>query len=168
MSKIVAFSVPSLEDGETALDELESVEEVKDVALVYKNAKGHVKVRQTSDVTAGKGALRGGVLGAAVSLFAGPLVPVAAAGAVGGAAIAALGDRGVDNKMMKLAGKQLEAGQAAVFVLAGDAEADAIAAKVRNLSHLKQFEGEIEVGEFSEDAQKLVKEHIKAEEHGAI
>lgn len=168
MSKIVAFSVPSIEDGQKALEELESAEEVKDVALVYKNAKGHVKVQQTSDVTAGKGALRGGVLGAAVSLFAGPLIPVAAAGAVGGAAIAALGDRGVDNKVMKLASEQLEAGNAAVFVLAGDAEADRIEAKVRELSHLKQFDGVIQVGEFSEDAQDLVKEHIKAEQHGAI
>lgn len=145
MSKIVAFSVPSVEDGETALKELESAEEVKDVALVYKNEKGRVKIRQTSDLTLGKGAVRGGLLGAAVGLFAGPLVGAAAVGAAGGGTLAALGDRGVDNKVMKLAGRQLEAGHAAVFVLAGDAEADAIAKKIEALSHLKQYDGVIEV-----------------------
>ena len=168
MSKIVAFSVPTLDDGEKALTELESAEDVKDVALVYKNEKGHVKIRQTSDLTLGKGAVRGGLLGAAVGLFAGPLVGAAAVGAAGGGTLAALGDRGIDNKLMKLAGQQLETGHAAVFVLAEDAEADTIAKKVSAISHLKQFNGVIEVGEFPEDAQKLVKEQIKLENEGVL
>ena len=47
MAKIVAFSVPGITDGETALHELDGVEGVADVALVYKNDKGKVKIRQT-------------------------------------------------------------------------------------------------------------------------
>ncbi|MGE5636822.1 MAG: DUF1269 domain-containing protein [Nocardioidaceae bacterium] len=163
MAKIVAFSVPSLADGDKALDELDVAVDVKDVALVYKDDRGRVKVRQTSDVTAGKGAVRGALLGTAVGLFAGPVVGVAAGGAAGGGALAALGDRGVDNKLMKLAGEQLEAGHGAVFVMAEDAKADALAARIRRLSNLKQYDGEITVGDFPADAQKLVKEQIEAD-----
>lgn len=62
---------------------------------------------------------------------------------------------------MKLAGDELEAGHGAVFVMAEDAKADETATKIRRLSNLKQYDGQIHVGEFSADAQKLVKEHIK-------
>ena len=161
MAKIVAFTVPSLEDGDKAISELTAVDEVEDAALVYKNDKGRVKIRQTTDVTAGKCAARGALLGAAIGIFAGPMVGLAAAGAAGGGLVAKLGDRGVDNKMMKLAGEELEAGHAAVFVMAEDAKADEIAGKVRRLANLKQYDGKIEVGDFSADAQDLVKEHIK-------
>ena len=163
MAKIVAFTVPTLEDGDKALEALEDARDVDDVALVYKNDKGKVKIRQTSDVGAGKGAVRGALLGATVGLFAGPVAGVAAAGAAGGGMLAALGDRGVDNKLMKLAGEQLDGGHGAVFVMAEDAKADAIAARIKQLSNLKQYDGEITVGAFPADAQKLVKEQIKAE-----
>jgi len=161
MAKIVAFTVPSLEDGDKAITELAAVDEVEDAALVYKNDEGRVKIRQTTDVTAGKGAVRGALLGAVVGIFAGPIVGLAAAGGAGGGLIAALGDRGVDNKMMKLVGEELETGHAAVFVMAEDAKADEIAGKVRRLANLKQYSGTIEVGDFPAEAQQLVKDHIK-------
>ena len=112
-------------------------------------------------MTAGKGAASGALLGAAIGIFAGPVVGLAAAGAAGGGLIAKLVDRGVDNKMMKLAGEELETGHAAVFVMAEDAKADQIAGKIRRLSNLKQYDGTIQVGDFPVEAQKLVKDHIK-------
>ena len=57
--------------------------------------------------------------------------------------ISALGDRGVDIKLMKLAGDELRAGHGAVFVMAEDAKADEIATKFRRLSNLKQYDGQI-------------------------
>jgi len=161
MAKIVAFSVPTYDDGVKALDELETVDEVKDVALAYKNAKGKVKIRQTSDATFGKGALHGALLGGVVSIFLGPLVGMAAAGAAAGGAYSAVRDKGVSDKIMKLAGEQLEGGHAAVFVLAEDDTAAEIEQKVRNISHLEQYKGVIEVGEFSTEAQKAVREVLK-------
>jgi uncharacterized membrane protein len=158
MAKIVAFTVPSLEDGDKAIAELAAVDEVEDAALVYyKNDKGRVKIRQTSDVTAGEGAVRGALLGTAVGIFAGPVVGLAAAGAAGGGLLSALGDHGVDNKLMKLAGDELEAGHGAVFVMAEDAKADEIATKIRRLSNLKQYEGEIQVGDFSAELRRWSK-----------
>jgi uncharacterized membrane protein len=166
MSKIVAFSVPNLADGEKALDELEDVADVRDVALVYKNSKGRVKIRQTSDLTAGKGALRGALVGGLASILIGPLVGMAAVGSVGGALYGKLSDKGVSDKLMKLAGEQLEAGNAAVFVLAEDGEADRIEARIKSVSQLKQFKGVIVVDDFPATAQdeviEALKEHAKA------
>lgn len=157
MAKIVAFSVPTLADGERALDELDDVADVNDVALVYKNDKGKVKIRQTSDATGGKGMLKGGLLGGVASIFVGPLVGMAAAGAAAGGLYGAVRDKGVSDKLMKLAGDQLEAGQAAVFVLADDATADRIAAEVAKVADGK----DIEVGDFPAEAQALVREALK-------
>lgn len=166
MTKIVAFSVPSLADGEKALDELADVADVRDVALVYKNDKGRVKVRQTSDLTAGKGALRGALVGGLASIMIGPLVGMAAVGSAAGALYGKLSDKGISDKLMKLAGEQLEAGNAAIFVLAEDAEADRIESRVRSVSHLKQFQGVIEVGDFPAEAQDEVLNALK--EHASV
>ncbi len=154
MATIVASSVKSKEMGEEALDRLEGVAE--DVAVVYKSDRGKVKLEQSSDLTAGKGLLRGGLLGAAVSIFAGhwwawrqrAVLPVAAYGA--------LRDKGISDKVMKLAGRQLEAGQAAVFVLADEDVAEAIEGAVRESGI-----PEIEVASFPEEAAGVVREALK-------
>lgn len=159
MAKIVAFSVPSLADGERALDELEGAVDVADVALVYKTDKGRVKIRQTSDATLGKGALKGGLLGGVASIFVGPLVGMAAAGAAAGGLYGAVRDKGVSDKLMKLAGDQLEAGKAAVFVLAEDGTAEHIAAEVEKAAAGGGLA--IEVGDFPVEAQALVREALK-------
>ena len=91
MATIIAFPVASKEQGEEALDRLEG--RVTDVALIFKNKRGNVKIAQSSDMTVGKGLVRGGLLGAAVGIFAGPLLGVAAAGGAVGAAYGALRDR---------------------------------------------------------------------------
>jgi uncharacterized membrane protein len=154
MAAIVAFSVKDREMGEEALERLEG--EVEDVALVYKTEKGKVKVEQTSQLSAGQGVVRGGLLGAAVSIFAGPLIGVAAAGGAVGAAYAAMRDKGVDDKLIKLAGKQLENGQAAVFVLADEPAAAAIESAV-----LEAGMEDVQVGAFPEEAAGVVREALK-------
>jgi uncharacterized membrane protein len=154
MATIVAFPVASKEQGEEALDKLEG--KVADVALIYKNKHDRVKIQQSSDMTVGKGVVRGGLLGAAVSIFAGPLVGVTVAGGVLGGAYGALRDKGVDDKLMKLAGKQLESGGAAVFVLADDDVAGKIQQAV-----IDAGVSEVEVGSFPAEAEGVVKETLK-------
>lgn len=156
MARIVAFAVANREEGVVASDRLEDIAGVDDVAVVFRNDKGKVRIRQSGDATLGKDAIRGGLLGGVVSIFAGPLVGMAAAGAAAGGIYGALRDKGVSDKLMRLAGGQLEAGQAAVFVLADDATADAIEAKIREVA-----DGEIAVGSFDADAQRLVREELK-------
>jgi uncharacterized membrane protein len=154
MATIVAFPVASREQGEEALDRLEG--KVADVALIYKNKHGRVKIQQTSDMTVGKGLVRGGLLGAAVSIFAGPLVGVALAGGAVGGAYGALRDKGVSDKLMKLAGKQLEDGEAAVFVLADEETAETIQKAV-----IEAGVPEVEVASFPAEAEGVVKETLK-------
>lgn len=154
MATIVAFSVKDREMGEEAIERLEG--EVEDVAMVYKTEKGKVKVEQTSQLSAGQGVVRGGLLGAAVSIFAGPLIGVTAAGGAVGAAYAAMRDKGVDDKLIKLAGKQLENGGAAVFVLANEPTAAAIESAV-----LEAGMEDVQVGAFPEEAAGLVREALK-------
>lgn len=154
MATIVAFSVKDREMGKEALDRLEG--DVEDVALVYKTEKGKVKVEQTSQLSAGQGVVRGGLLGAAVSIFAGPLIGVAAAGGAAGAAYAALRDKGVNDQLIKLAGNQLENGRAAVFVLANEPTAAAIESAV-----LAAGMDDVQVGAFPEEAAGVVREALK-------
>jgi uncharacterized membrane protein len=154
MATIVAFPVASKEQGEEALDKLEG--KVADAALIYKNKHDRVKIQQSSDMTVGKGIVRGGLLGAAVSIFAGPLVGVTVAGGALGGAYGALRDKDVDDKLMKLAGKQLESGGAAVFVLADDDVAGTIQQAV-----IDAGVSEVEVGSFPAEAEGVVKETLK-------
>ena len=65
---VVMISVTSRDDGLRVLDRVDAATEsgeinVEDVAMVYKNDKGKVKIHQTADATAGKGAVKGGGLG---------------------------------------------------------------------------------------------------------
>ena len=153
MAQIVAFSVESRAQGEEALDRLRDVAE--DAAMVYRTDRGRVRIEQSSDMTVGRGLVRGGLLGGAVSIFAGPLVGMAAAGGALGGAYGALRDKGVPDKVMKLAGKQLEKGRAAVFVLADDTTAERIENEVRAAG----IEG-VEVGSFPEEAAGIVRETL--------
>ena len=154
MAQIVAFSVETKEQGEEALDRLRDV--VEDAAMVYRTDRGRVRIEQSSDMTVGKGLVRGGLLGGAVSIFAGPLIGMAVVGGAAGGAYGALRDKGVPDKVMKLAGKQLEKGHAAVFVLTDETTADMIEREVRAAG----MEG-VEVGNFPEEAAGVVRETLK-------
>lgn len=154
MARIVAFSVTSRDMGVEALERLEGV--AQDTALVFKNNAGKVTVQQASDLTDGSRTLRGGLLGAAVTIFVGPLAGLAAAGGSAGAAFGALLDAGMSDDVMTLAGKQLEAGGAAVFVLAEDGIANAIESAVSRAGL-----DNIEVGGFPEEAEAVLRETLQ-------
>ncbi len=161
MAKIVAFSVPDEAAGNRAIDRLPDLVDVKDVALVYRTAGGGVRIRQTTDATMPFDTVVGGLLGAVVGTFVGPFLGVAAAGAAAGGLYGALRDKGVDDRLMRLAGEQLAAGGAAVFVLAEDATADYIEAEIRIMVELGEYDAAVEVGSFPVEAQALVREELK-------
>ena len=65
---VVMINVTSRDDGVRVLDRVDAATDtgeinVEDVAMVYKTDKGKVKIQQTSDATAAKGAVKGGGLG---------------------------------------------------------------------------------------------------------
>ena len=130
---VVMIAVPSREAGLAAMDRITwAVEEgrisVDDTAMAYRDEKGKVRIQQTGDATAGKGALKGGALGLLVGVFAAPLVGAAAVGAGIGALVGKARDKGVSDKLMKQAGEMIGSSEAVVFVLADDSSTVAISA----------------------------------------
>ncbi len=163
---IVMISVPSREAGLTAMDRVDSAVDdgtitVEDAALVYKTDKGKVKIQQTGDATAGKGAWKGGALGLLVGLFSAPLVPAVAVGAGLGAIIGGARDRGISDKLMKQAGLAIQNAGAVVFVLADECSTATIMSMVQ-----EAIAGGADVAYdvLPEDAQAFLREAIKLAE----
>jgi uncharacterized membrane protein len=160
---VVMINVESRDDGLRVLDRVESATDageitVEDVAMVYKNDGGKVKIHQTSDATAGKGAVKGGGLGLLVGIFAAPLVPAVAVGAGLGAIVAKARDRGISDKLIEQAGKSIESYGAVVFVLADQASTDAI---TRLIDEKVAGGAKVEYEVLAEDAQTLLRETLK-------
>ena len=147
-------------DGETALEAIDDArgdKEVKldDLALVYRNDKGRVKVRQTSDATIKRGLLRGGVLGLLVGIISpvGAIAATVAGGALGG--IITAFDDGVDNAMMKKLGSHLDMHESVLLALG---EAD----EIKKLEDgFAPYADSVELEVVPEATQKMIKEMAK-------
>jgi len=98
----------------------------RNVAVIRKDEKGNVKVKETGDMGGGVGAGVGAVVGGAFGILAGPagLAAGAAAGAVIGGAGAALIDSGLDNKRLKQIGDVLQPGNSAVIAVFEEVKVD--------------------------------------------
>jgi uncharacterized membrane protein len=86
MSEVpVELIVAAFQDEEAAAEALKALKQarreklirIQDAAVLRKDEKGKVHIRETADMGGGKGAALGGVAGAAIGLLAGPalLVP---------------------------------------------------------------------------------------------
>lgn len=98
----------------------------RNVAVIRKDEKGKVKVKETGDMSGGPGAGVGALIGGAFGLFAGPagLAAGAAAGAVIGGAGAALIDSGLDNKRLKRIGDVLQPNNSALIAVFEEVKVD--------------------------------------------
>lgn len=113
---------------------------VEDAAVVVKNAKGKVKVRQTLETAVkGSNVASGGFWGLLIGfLFGGPIF-----GALLGMGMSGIFGRnidlGIDNDFIKKVGDELAPGDSALFLLVGDTPvetiADALNAHGGNLYH---------------------------------
>lgn len=160
---VVMIGLPSRESGLAAMDRIDwAVEEgritVDDMAMAYRDEKGKVKIQQTADATAGKGALKGGAVGLLVGIFAAPLVAATAAGAGIGALVGKARDKGISDKLMKQAGELISGSEAAVFVLADDSSTTMITAVIE-----EEMAGGAEVSYemLPAEAQDFLREAIK-------
>ncbi|HEX4679033.1 MAG TPA: DUF1269 domain-containing protein [Gaiellaceae bacterium] len=128
--KVIGITVKSQERGEAVLEALRiavAAERISldDLALVT-NDGGSIHIQQTKDLTPGKGAKRGGLLGALLGFAAPPLLGAAAVGAGVGALWGKLRDRGVDDELMESVGEMIDPGESVVFALGDDPSIDAI------------------------------------------
>lgn len=89
----------------------------ENVAVIRSNAKGKVKVKESADMSTGKGAGVGALVGGVVGLLAGP-AGVAWGLVIGGGsgALAALRDSGFEDKSLKEIGSALPPGTSALVV----------------------------------------------------
>ena len=160
---VVMINVTSRDDGLRVLDGVDAAREtgqinVEDVAMVYKTDKGKVKIQQTADATAGKGAIKGGGLGLLVGIVAAPLVPAVALGAGIGALVGKARDRGISDDLIKQAGEAIDTYGAVVFVLADQANTQVISKLIDDAA---EGGAKVEYQVLSEDAQDLLRMQLK-------
>ena len=96
----------------------EKLIKIENAAVLHKDEKGKLHIRETADTGGGKGAALGGVAGAAIGLIAGPalLVP-AAVGALIGGLTAKLRDSGFSDERLKAIGDNLKPGTSAIIAV---------------------------------------------------
>jgi uncharacterized membrane protein len=122
----------------------EGIVKLKDAVAITKNEKGKLKLHQTKDDTAGKGFMKGGVIGIIFAvLFGGPAWLVA--GAALGAAFAMF-DRGIKDKLLKQLGENMTSAESALAALIEEADWAALTSRMGG-----QYPGEVIVKELVED-----------------
>lgn len=93
--------------------------EVADAAVVRRDEHNKLKIHETEDLTGGRGAAVGGLLGGVIGLLAGPggVVMGATVGALVGGATARVFDTGIPHRRLEEIGNALTPGKAALVVL---------------------------------------------------
>jgi uncharacterized membrane protein len=117
---VAAFQEEKAADA--ALDELKAAKwagliGIKDAAVIRKDQKGKLHIKETGDMGGGKGAVIGGVVGATLGLLTGPIGAVALAGGVIGGLAAKLRDGGFPDSRLKQVGASLEPGTSAIVAV---------------------------------------------------
>ena len=128
---VVKYAQPDTADK--ALAELrnlakEKVVKLKDAVAITKTEKGKIKLHQTKDDPAGKGFLKGGLIGLLFALLFGPAGWLVAGAALGTAF--AMFDRGIKNKLLKELGEDMTSDESALAVLIIEADWDTLQARM--------------------------------------
>jgi len=148
----IVVRYPKKDTAEAALEVAgglakEKVVKLKDAVALTKDEKGKIHMHQTKDDAAGKGFLKGGLIGIIFAVLFGPAGWIVAGAALGTAF--AMFDRGIKNKLLKELGEKMTPEQSALAVLVEEADW----AKVKERMGAQNFNGEIVV-------QEMVDEHL--------
>jgi len=90
---------------------------IQDAAVIRRDQKDKLHVKETGDWGGGKGATLGAVLGGAIGLLAGPVVLIGAAGALIGGLAAKMRDSGFSNERLDIIGGALKPGTSAIVAV---------------------------------------------------
>jgi len=122
----VQVIVAAFQDEKAAKNALAALKEaskaglikIENAAVLSKNEKGKLHIKETQDMGGGKGAVVGGVSGAVIGLIAGTALAVpAAVGALVGGLTAKLRDTGFSNKRLESIGEGLKPGSSAIIAV---------------------------------------------------
>jgi uncharacterized membrane protein len=105
-----------------ALDDLKSAKRlglinIVDAAVLTKDAKGKVKIKETADMGGGKGFTIGAVIGGLISLIAGPIGWMALAGGLLGGMAAKMSDGGFSDKRLRRVAEGLTPNSSAIIAV---------------------------------------------------
>jgi uncharacterized membrane protein len=147
--QLVVAAFKDEDSAKEALMELKQAQKeklikIENAAVLRKDERGKLHIKETRDMGGGKGAVLGGVGGAAIGLIAGPalVVPVAVGALLGGLA-AKLRDSGFSNQRLEALGIGLQPGTSAIVAVVehtwvaqieealAEAEADVITAEIQ-------------------------------------
>jgi uncharacterized membrane protein len=90
---------------------------IQDAAVVRRDKKNKLHVKETGDWGGGKGAVVGGLIGGALGLLAGPVVWIGAAGALIGGLSAKLRDSGFSDERLQTIGDALPPETSAIIAV---------------------------------------------------
>ena len=126
-----------------------------EAALVRRDDKNRLHVKETGDIKPGKGAAVGGILGASIGLLAGPagFVLGGTMGAMIGAAASA-SDSGISDYRLTNIGDRLMPGTSAILAVADDID----------LERVKQYLQSHGAGVVSQDVDPDIASHASANE----
>jgi uncharacterized membrane protein len=153
MSDKYSFLVIKYPKADTAMEAMAALRELSkdkvvklnDAVAITKTQKGKIKLHQTKDDAAGKGFVKGGIIGILLAALLGPAGWIAA-GALMGTAFAIF-DRGIKNKLLKELGEKMTPSESAVALLVE--RADWPVAVERMKAH--NFQGEVVVSQIVEE-----------------
>lgn len=120
---VVVAAFPNEEGGKQALHRLEEarkagVIDFKDAAVLKRDAQTNkLKISETADKGFGKGAVVGGVAGAAVGILAGPVGWATLGGAAVGGLAAKLKDGGFRDERLRKVGESIPPGSSAMVAV---------------------------------------------------
>ncbi len=121
----IVVKYPQNDTGEAALAAVqglakEKIVKLKDAVAITKTEKGKIKIHQTKDDTAGKGFLKGGVIGLIFAVLFGGAAWLVAGAALGTAF--AMFDRGIKDKLLKELGENMTSDESALAALIEEAD----------------------------------------------
>ena len=157
---VVKYSQPDTAEAALAvvrkLDK-EKVVKLKDAVAITKTEKGKIKLHQTKDDPAGKGFLKGGLIGLLFAVLFGPAGWVVAGAALGTAF--SLFDRGIKNTLLKELGENMTPDESALAVLIEEADWDTLNSRMD-----AKFTGEVIVSQRVEEHLEKAEELVENEE----
>lgn len=160
MSELIVITYKGSDTGFQVLEKLgqlqkQSLIELEDAAVVVKNEKGKVKVKQTlENKHTGAVATWGGFWGLLIGLLFGGPIFWGIFGALLGAVLGKTTDLGIDNKFIKEVGNSLDTGDSAIFMLIYDATADKV------VPQLAEFEGTVFQTSLSNEDEQALKDAL--------
>jgi uncharacterized membrane protein len=131
--------------------------QIESGSIVVKEENGAVKLRKTTEMTAGRGAGRGAFWGLLVGLvFAGPVAGLLAGMGLG-ALLGGRAAKGMDPDFMKTIGDRMKSGSAALFLLVDSDDEETI-------KQLEAYEGPLYLTPLTDDVEEALDQASKRDD----